>query len=215
MRKVLSLKRLIETICGLVMKRVRFLKIILAMIAVVFLCVILSGAILIQFISNYPAIGETTHQVAPNSQANNTSPSQVTPNSQINITIPSQVAPNAQTNNTIPNVGILKTVGIGAYWDVGLTNKVSVIDWNILEPGDQKSFSIYIYNEGNSAVTLSLYASNWNPPVASNYLTLSWDYNGQQINVGGRLSVTLTLSVSPSITGITEFGFDIIIVGSG
>lgn len=201
MRKELSLRRLIKTICDLVMKRVRIVKIILAMIAVVFLCVILSGLILIQFISNYPAIGETTPQVTPNSQTNNT--------------IPSQVTPNSQANNTIPNVGILKTIGIGAYWDVGLTNRVNVIDWNILEPSDQKSFSIYMYNEGNSAVTLSLYTSNWNPPVASNYLTLRWDYKGQQIKVGEKLPVTLTLSVSPSITGITEFGFDIIIVGIG
>jgi hypothetical protein len=109
----------------------------------------------------------------------------------------------------------LNTIGIGAYWDENLTNRVNGIDWGLLKPGDQKSFSIYIHNEGNSAVTLSESTSNWNPSVASNYLTLSWNYNGQAIEADKNLQVTLTLSVSANITGITNFSFNIIVVGTG
>jgi hypothetical protein len=74
---------------------------------------------------------------------------------------------------------------------------------------------IYFHNEGNSAVTLSQSTSNWSPSVASNYLTLSWDYNGQKIEEDEKLQVTLTLSVSTNIAGVTSFDFDIIVEGTG
>jgi hypothetical protein len=202
--KKLSLKKLTETIRSLVTNRGRMVRLIGAIVAVVLLCAILSGLMLIQFTPNYPASGENPSQVAPNSQTNSTVPSQVAPNYQT-----------SSTSSTISNVGGLKTIGIGAYWDENLTNSVNGIDWGLLEPGDQKSFSIYLHNEGNSAVTLSESTSNWNPSVASNYLTLSWDYSGQILEAGKNLQVTLTLSVSANITGITNFGFDIIVVGTG
>jgi hypothetical protein len=159
---------------------------------------------LTQLTSNYPAYGENPNQVALNPQANST-----------NSTVPNQPAPNYPTTQTISNVGSLKTIDIEAYWDASLTNRVNGIDWGTLEPGDQKSFSIYFHNEGNSAVTLSESASNWNPSAAATYLIVSWDYNGQTIEADKNLQVTLTLSVSADITGITNFSFDIIVVGTG
>ena len=204
MEKRLSLKKLTETIRSLVTNRGRMVRLIGAIAAVVLLCVILSGLLLIQFTPNYPASGENPPQVAPISQTNSTVPSQVAPNYQT-----------SSTSSTISNVGSLKTVGIGAYWDENLTNRVNGINWGTLEPGDQKSFSIYLHNEGNSAVTLSKSTSNWNPSAAATCLTLSWDYNGQAIEADKNLQVTLTLSVSANITGITNFSFDIIVVGTG
>jgi len=202
--KKLSLKKLTETIRSLATNRGRMVRLIGAIVAVVLLCVILSGLLLIQFTPNYPASGENPPQVAPISQTNSTVPSQVAPNYQT-----------SSTSSTISNVGSLKTVGIGAYWDENLTNRVNGINWGTLEPGDQKSFSIYLHNEGNSAVTLSKSTSNWNPSAAATCLTLSWDYNGQAIEADKNLQVTLTLSVSANITGITNFSFDIIVVGTG
>jgi len=199
--KKFSLKRLNETLRGFVTKRGRMVRLILAIVAVVLLCVILSGLMLIQLTSNYPTSGENPNQVAPKHQTNST--------------IPSQPAPNYPTSKTISNVGSLKVIGIGAYWDAGLTNRVNGIDWGTLEPSDQKNFVIYFHNEGNSAVTLSKSTSNWNPSVAASYLTLSWDYNGQKIEAGKNLQVTLTLSVSENITEVTDFSFDMIAVGTG
>jgi hypothetical protein len=195
--KKFSLKRLIEKLFGFVSKRGRIVGLIFVMVIVVLLC----GLMLIQLTPNYPASGENPHQVAPNPQTNST--------------VPSQPVPNYPTTETVSNVGSLKTIGIGAYWDENLTSRVDEIDWGLLEPGDQKSFSIYLHNEGNSAVTLSESTSNWNPSAAATYLTLSWDYNGQTIEADKNLQVTLTLSVSASITGISNFGFDIIVVGTG
>jgi len=126
-----------------------------------------------------------------------------------------QVRSSVQTNRTISNAGSLKAVGVGVYWDAGLTNRVSSIEWGVLEPGSSKNVTVYVRNEGNSVFDLTMYASNWNPSNASDYMTLIWDYGGQSINVGEAAQVTLTLSVSANIEGITTFSFDIVIVGNG
>jgi hypothetical protein len=114
------------------------------------------------------------------------------------------------------NVGTLKlSVGVGVYSDNSFTNKITTIDWGTLDPGTTKSFSVYIRNEGSSALTLSMSASNWNPSTASNYLTLTWSYTGQTVNSNGYVQVIFTLAVSESITGISSFNFDINLVGTG
>lgn len=120
-----------------------------------------------------------------------------------------------QTDKTISNVGSVKAVGVGVYWDQNCTNVVSAIDWGMLEPGSSKNVTVYIRNEGNSVVSLSMATSNWNPSNASDYITLGWDYTGQIVDPESVIEVTLILAVSSSITGVTSFSFDIVIVGSG
>lgn len=168
-----SLKKLNEGLYNFKTKRGRTVKLILAIITVIFLSGILSGLMIAQVMSVY------------------------------------------QASSTFSNVGVLKTIGIGVYSDSGLTNKVSTIDWGLLERGTQKSFTVYIRDEGNFPITMSMSTSNWNPSTASSYLTLTWNYNGQTINAGASVQVTLTLTVSASITGINSFSFDIIAAGSG
>jgi hypothetical protein len=118
-------------------------------------------------------------------------------------------------SKTIPNVGSLKTVGVGVYFDTALTNKVSSIDWGALDLGSNKNVTVYIRNEGNLAVSLTMNTANWTPSTTSNYMTLTWNYGGQSVNVGAVIQVKLTLSVSASATGITNFSFDINIVANG
>ncbi|MFA5365358.1 MAG: hypothetical protein WC325_09295 [Candidatus Bathyarchaeia archaeon] len=110
--------------------------------------------------------------------------------------------------------GTIRTVGVAAYMDSGCVTPVSSINWGTTSPGASISNTIYIKNEGTSYLTLSLNAANWNPSNAQNYLTLSWNYNGQAIGPNQVVLITLTLTVSQSITGIDSFNFEIIIVGT-
>ena len=119
-----------------------------------------------------------------------------------------------QTSSTISSVGTFKAIGIGVYWDNSRTSRVTEINWGLLEPGDKKSFTIYISNEGNVPLSLSISTSNWNPSSAANYLTLTWSNVGQTINAGIVAQLTLTLTVNPNVSGISSFNFDIIAVGS-
>jgi hypothetical protein len=119
------------------------------------------------------------------------------------------------TSKTISNSGSVKTVGLGVYWDAALTNTVSSIGWGTINPGSNSNATVYIRNEGDTAVNLTMSTVNWNPSTASNYVTLTSDYGGQSIGAVGVIVVKLTLSVSASTTGITTFSFDINIVASG
>ena len=125
------------------------------------------------------------------------------------------VLASVQTSRTVSNAGTVKAIGVGVYWNIECTDPVSSIDWGMLEPGSSKNVACYVRNEGNSASTLFRYTSNWDPSNASDYMSLSWDYGGQSIDLGEVVQVTFTLSVSANIEGITSFSFDITLVGSG
>jgi hypothetical protein len=115
----------------------------------------------------------------------------------------------------LSSVGTVRAVGVGVYWDSSCSQSVSVIDWGSVEPGAVKNVTVYVRNEGNTPTTLSLQTSNWNPANATSYISLSWDYNGQTIDLNQVIGVTLSLSISSNIQGITTFSFDIVVVSSG
>lgn len=115
--------------------------------------------------------------------------------------------------NTISNVSAVEMEGVGVYWDSGCTDRVSLIDWEVLTPGSQKDIVVNVRNEVEDPMSLLLSTKNWNPLEASRYLSLRWNYNGCRMDQGETLQVTLTLSVSSNIEGISSFGFDITIVG--
>jgi hypothetical protein len=115
----------------------------------------------------------------------------------------------------LSSVGTVKALGVGVYWDSSCSQAVTSIDWGLADPGSVKNVTVYVKNEGNAPVTLSLQTANWNPAEAEDYISLSWDYGGQAIGVNQVLAVTLSLSISFNIQGITTFSFDIVVVGSG
>jgi len=118
-------------------------------------------------------------------------------------------------SKTVTNAGSVKGVGVGIYWDLACTNRTSSINWGLLDPGSNKTVTVYVRNEGNAAATLSKVVQNWNPSTASSYMTLNWNYAGQTLSVNQVLQVKLTLVVSSTVSGITNFSFDIIITATG
>jgi len=119
------------------------------------------------------------------------------------------------SSKTVTNVGSVKGVGVGIYWDSACTNPTSSINWGLIEPGSNKTMTVYVRNEGNAVATLSKATQNWNPSTASSYMTLNWNYAGHTLNVNQVLQLKLTLVVSSTISGITSFSFDIIITATG
>ncbi len=120
-----------------------------------------------------------------------------------------------QTSITVSSGGSVKGIGVGIYWDSACADKVSSIDWGLLDPDSSKTVTVYIRNEGNSVITLSKSTQNWNPSAASSYMTLNWNYKGQTLSVNQVLQIALTLVVSPDILEITSFSFDIMIAATG
>ena len=127
---------------------------------------------------------------------------------------PNYVQSNIQ-HRSISITGTVKAVNVGVYWDQNCTEAVTSIDWGMLEPGESKNVTIYLKNEGNTPINLSLNMSNWNPAEAKNYMSLSWTYSGENLQPDQALSAILILSVEQNVTDITTFNFDIIIMGEG
>ena len=137
----------------------------------------------------------------------------------LGLSLVSQAFPAAQTSKTLSSTGSIQiqtTAGIGVYSNFECTIPQTSMSWGTLDPGGSQNVVCYIKNEGSSPSTLSMYASNWDPEslATSNYLVLSWNYDGHSISPDDSVQVTFTLTVDASIEGITNFSFDITIVGS-
>ena len=135
----------------------------------------------------------------------------------LSLSLVTQAFPASQSSKTLSSAGTIQiqtTAGIGVYSNSQCSTQLTTVSWGTLQPGENQNAICYIKNEGNTPITLSLQASNWSPTSASNYLALNWNYNNQPITPNQVVQVTLTLSVASNIAGITNFGFDITIIGN-
>ncbi len=132
----------------------------------------------------------------------------------LNVFLLNSIIGQTATRASLQSYGSIRTVGVGIYSNGYCVESVSVVDWGALTPGHSNSRTFYLRNEGNSNVTLTLLTTNWSPSAAENYLTLSWDYDGESLSQDEIIAVTFTLSVSQSISGIETFSFDIDIIGA-
>lgn len=102
-------------------------------------------------------------------------------------------------------------LGVGIYWDQACTNRTLSLDWGAIEAGSNNTLTVYIKNECNSEASLWLGTSNWTPSAALDYMSLNWNYSGQVLKVNQVIPLELTLTVYPTISGITDFSFKTII----
>jgi hypothetical protein len=119
-----------------------------------------------------------------------------------------------QSNKTFSNSGTITTVNVAAYQDSGCTQVLSTIDWGTIVPGSSANRTIYIKNTGNAQVSLNMTVNTWSPPNAPSYMTLTWNQEGTVLNVNNNVTTLLVLSVSGSVTGITNFSFNATITGT-
>ena len=115
---------------------------------------------------------------------------------------------------TVSNSGSVTAVGVGLYSDIGCTTALSAISWGTLNPGNVKTYTIYVRNEGTVPVTLSMTTGGWNPTSASSYITLTWNQEKYVLPATQVVQAVLTLTVSSSVSGVTSFSFDITITGT-
>jgi hypothetical protein len=121
---------------------------------------------------------------------------------------------NNNGKNSSSNGAIKEVASIEIYWDSKGTNRVTSISWGSLEPGTEKTITIFVRNLEKNKINLNYYTSNWMPSEITDYLTLKWDYNGQTIEFRETVQVIFTLVVSENTQSGGDFDFDITIVGS-
>ena len=115
----------------------------------------------------------------------------------------------------IPSSGLVVAINVGVYSDAACTLNLTSIDWGSVYPGGSVSHTVYVKNIGNVPMTLSMAATGWNPAGAAGQINVTWDKENVVLNSGQSSSATITLSVSPSISGVTSFSMSIVITGSG
>jgi len=119
------------------------------------------------------------------------------------------------SSRTVAYADSIRGVGVEIYWDQGCTNRTLSLDWGIIKPDTNSTLTVYVRNEGDSAVSLLMETSKWKPSVSLDYMTLIWTYSGTILNADEVVPIDLILNVSPTVSGITDFSFDIIIITTG
>lgn len=92
--------------------------------------------------------------------------------------------------------------------------EVSNIEWGTVGVSESKETSLYLFNSGSNSLFLDMITENWNPVNASQYIGLAWNYDGIPIEpqTGRPVRLTLTIFSNATLSGITNFSFDIIIL---
>ena len=106
------------------------------------------------------------------------------------------------------------SINIDVFCDRGCSVAMSEVDWGSLKPGGSIERTLFIRNSGEHPVLMTLMTDNWSPVLASDYFSLSWDYDGSKIEADQIVEVIMVLDVSSSISGINDFNFDIVLYGS-
>jgi hypothetical protein len=122
----------------------------------------------------------------------------------------------------------------GLYWnDTTLDDdtRIASINWGVLSPGENKSVSFYLRNEGSVNITVvNASISNWffqnyknetlpteNSTLTmenyTSFFTLTLDYGNMTVVPNEVRTITLFLAISDLIQEITRFSFDITIHG--
>jgi hypothetical protein len=107
----------------------------------------------------------------------------------------------------VVHAGSVEGLGVGIYWDRACTNRTVSLDWGQVATGSSNSLTVYVKNEGNSAVSLWLSTSNWTPVRSSSCVYLNWNYSGQILGIGQITPLKLILTVNSNLTGVTDFTF--------
>ena len=118
------------------------------------------------------------------------------------------------SSKTVVYASSVEGRGVGIYWDQACTNITLSLNWGSIDVGSNNTLTVYIKNEGNSPASLWLETSNWTPSDSVSYMSLNWNYSGQVLNVNQVISLELTLTVDPTISGIANFSFDTTITAS-
>jgi hypothetical protein len=104
----------------------------------------------------------------------------------------------------------------GTIQTVDIWVNASSVYWGILEPNQTVSKPILLNNTSlGKPVTLVLTSSNYIPANASNYMTLSWNYDNTTMQVNESRILILSLWIHPDIKDIESFSFEMLIIESG
>ncbi len=119
------------------------------------------------------------------------------------------------TNQNPSAEGVVEvSADLGVYLDCDCTTDLSTINWGILSPGQSTTNTIFIKNTGNSALSLRMETSNWDPVEANGPITITWNRENASIEPEETTIAIITLTVASSEVDFSTFGVQISIAGT-
>jgi hypothetical protein len=117
------------------------------------------------------------------------------------------------SSQSINSGGSITSINVEIFSDSECTQSCTSLNWGTITPGETITQTIYVKNNGNRPIVLSMITQNWTPTNASNYISLSWNRQSSSLNPGEYAEASLTLIIASDTGSITDFNFDIIING--
>lgn len=111
--------------------------------------------------------------------------------------------------------GTIKVIGVSVFSDKACTKKATAVTWGTIDVGASTSSIVYVRNDGTANGTLSMTCSNWTPPAAASYMTLTWNCSSYVLPRDAAVCAKLTLTVKSTITDVTDFSFTITVKSTG
>jgi hypothetical protein len=104
----------------------------------------------------------------------------------------------------LPSLAVIKTIEVEVYWDQGAQNKADMIDWGEIQTGKSLDTTFYLKSVSNFDVTVDLVLTDWSPPEISEYISITWDYDGSILEPQELIEVTLNIS-APSTNEFIDY----------
>ncbi|MCR3906939.1 MAG: hypothetical protein NUK62_07960 [Tenericutes bacterium] len=107
----------------------------------------------------------------------------------------------------LPSQGAIITKGVAVYWTSTCDAEAITIDWGVIRPGSSKNIVLYIQSVSNQQMFVELSTSKIEPSKLSEYVDLSWDYDGTLLDPAQTIPVTLSLSLSDEYS-LTQYLYE-------
>lgn len=119
------------------------------------------------------------------------------------------------SQNIVPTSGTMSSsIGVEVYIDPAATELCTYIDWGTVEEDEVISQTIYVKNTGNVTETLNMIITDWEPVLAGELLTVTWNREGTQLEPDSVVAATLTLMTPHHAGSLDNFSFNVVIKGT-
>jgi hypothetical protein len=128
------------------------------------------------------------------------------------VLIPTTALMSASQN--VNSFGTVTAINVGVYVDAQCTQNATSVSWGTIAPGSNASRQLYVKNLGTASETLSLASGAYVPSAFSAYALVTWNATSYVLPRGQSVCVTITLAISPSVSGVADFSFTLTITGT-
>ena len=117
----------------------------------------------------------------------------------------------ASNGNIVVGEGLRLTQNLGK-GDV-VPEQITELYWGDMSPGGTSIQSLVVTNIASYSMQLSFSTYNWFPVNASQFLTLTWDYDGEILAPNESVTIYFQMYADELIDGITNFNCEIMFTG--